>query len=137
MLQGEGIAPDLIPDAGEESQESSQPSTDHADQPRPDGSGASETEEITVWWPHGTGPFRARPEKKHFKKPGDKAFAKPREKRDGKHSGKRDGQRGDRKTFEPRKGPPPKPVRHEKPPDPNSPFAILAAMKAQMTEKES
>jgi ATP-dependent RNA helicase SUPV3L1/SUV3 len=107
-------------------------------------------EEITVWWPNGTGPFRPRPERKHFaRKPEGKTFAKPHEgQRDGKRHFKRDGHKnadhrnsgdknsGDRK-FEHRKGPPPKPERREKPMDPNSPFAVLAAMKAQMTESEN
>jgi ATP-dependent RNA helicase SUPV3L1/SUV3 len=106
---------------------------------------ATEMEEVTIWWPNGTGPFRPKPERKVFAKKDDnaKGTGRPHGKDGGKDRGKDRGKAfgrnksGDRGRSNDEKFVAAKPVRREKPADPNSPFAILAAMKAQMTEKES
>ena len=120
--------------------------------------------EIEVWWPRDTGPFRHRPERQHGQNrrpqqrrdaaPGKPAEAgeKPEgERREGgrpqrHHHGKgkhreerpegqearqeRKPRRDDRKpAFEERK------PRPEKPVDPDSPFAVLGALKAKLAGK--
>ena len=76
--------------------------------------------EIAVWWPKDTGPFRHRPETKaqHRPKPKDQ------KERPQKHDRKPANERNERRE-EPKRRP-------EKPLDPNSPFAVLGALKAQM-----
>jgi ATP-dependent RNA helicase SUPV3L1/SUV3 len=106
---------------------------------------APETEEVTIWWPNGTGPFRPTPERKIFAKKDDhtKSAGRPQGENQGKDRGKDRGKgfgrtkSGDRGRSNNEKSVAAKPVRREKPADPNSPFAILAAMKAQMTEKDT
>ena len=88
---------------------------------------APEMQEIAVWWPEGMGPFKVRPPRI------DKPRAdKPFQKRDHKAA---------KKPFDkPNRKPEAKPERPhrsenkrpEKPMDPNSPFAALAALKATM-----
>ncbi len=99
-------------------------------------------EVIVVWWPNGTGPFRARPERKPDQRPDQK----PGERTHGekRHANRNsDGQKPGNKfrrakpKFDQRKSEAEKPVRKEKPLDPNSPFAVLAAMKAQMKDNQT
>jgi ATP-dependent RNA helicase SUPV3L1/SUV3 len=83
---------------------------------------APEMIDINVWWPKDTGPFRKMPERAarpEFKKR-ENADAKPRFNR--------------REKQIPREKPEPRAARPEKPLDPNSPFAALAALKAQMKQ---
>ncbi len=74
-----------------------------------------ETMEISVWWPKDMGPFRPERKKPEFKKP---EFKKPENKR----------KKFDKPKFV---KPEPKP-RPERPMDPNSPFAVLGALKSKM-----
>ena len=124
---------------------------------------AMEEVEIEVWWPKDTGPFRHRPERQREQNrhphPRREATAKPAEpggkpegeQREGRppRRGKgprrenrpeaaearserhdRNPRREDRKpAFEERK------PRHEKPADPDSPFAVLGALKAKLAGK--
>ena len=77
-----------------------------------------EKQEISIWWPKDMGPFRPERQKPAFKKTD---FKKP------------DGER--RKKFEkPKFVKPPPPPRPEKPLDPNSPFAVLSALKSRLLE---
>ncbi len=84
--------------------------------------------EIEVWWPKDTGPFRHRPEAKPQQrpqpKPVDQKERPPRSNRK-PHAKERNEHR-----EEPRRRP-------EKPMDPNSPFAILETLKAQMMGKKN
>ena len=82
--------------------------------------------EIEVWWPKDTGPFRHRPEAKPKPQPRpvDQKERPPRPNR--KHHAK---ERPERRE-EPKRRP-------EKPMDPNSPFAILETLKAQMMGKKN
>ncbi len=85
--------------------------------------GAEEVE-IEVWWPKATGPFRQRPERKPPPpkvEPIAEAERKPRFERP---------KRPDKRP--PREEPKP---RYEKPVDPDSPFAVLMALKAKMAGK--
>jgi ATP-dependent RNA helicase SUPV3L1/SUV3 len=100
--------------------------------------------EIEVWWPKDTGPFRHSQDKKHKKphhrrekpqeaaKPDGDAAPKPeqRHKRDRPH---RKPDRPAAKQDRPER-PPRKP---ERPIDPDSPFAVLGALKAQFGGKSS
>ena len=107
--------------------------------------------EIEVWWPKDTGPFRHSQDKKHKKphhrrdkpqeaakpdgdgaqKPdGDGAQKPERHKRDRPH---RKPDRAAAKQERPER-PPRKP---ERPIDPDSPFAVLGALKAQFGGKSS
>jgi ATP-dependent RNA helicase SUPV3L1/SUV3 len=93
---------------------------------------APEMQEIAIWWPEGMGPFKARPprvDKPRFEKPaGDKPF----QKRDHK-AGKKPFDKPFRKPdAKPDRPPRAENKRPEKPMDPNSPFAALAALKASM-----
>jgi ATP-dependent RNA helicase SUPV3L1/SUV3 len=85
--------------------------------------------ELDVWWPRDTGPFRPKPEARERRRPAPKAVEQiaPAERP----------KRPERKAYpknnskdRPREEPKPRP---EKPMDPNSPFAVLSALKAQMT----
>ncbi len=86
---------------------------------------APETIDISVWWPKDTGPFRKPPERA-ARPPWTENQSKPKfERRSTKpNHGK------DRKPEREQR-----PTKPEKPMDPNSPFAKLAALKAQMTGK--
>ncbi len=88
---------------------------------------ATEEIEIEVWWPRDTGPFRHREEKKkHHRRPEpvkDKTEA-PGE----KHPERPPRPRRDERPKPPERRPP----RPEKPIDPDSPFAVLSALKAKM-----
>ena len=88
--------------------------------------------EIEVWWPKDTGPFRHRaPEKRQTRaaKPPRREEG-PRPPRSVTSAMKRKPRREDRKpAFEERK------PRPEKPVDPNSPFAVLGALKAKLAGK--
>jgi ATP-dependent RNA helicase SUPV3L1/SUV3 len=87
--------------------------------------------EIDVWWPKDTGPFRrerpkqeARPQQRHKRK--DRPERKPQQ-ADG-------GSPPPSKAARPTR--PPRPERRpEKPIDPDSPFAVLGALKAQLAKK--
>jgi ATP-dependent RNA helicase SUPV3L1/SUV3 len=91
---------------------------------------ATELVETNVWWPDGMGPFRQRPPRpdrrhhqrqsreqdgaqKHFKKPQQRQHGKPAEVR------------------------PSKPRRQERPADPNSPFAVLSALRESLAKEGS
>ena len=76
--------------------------------------------EIAVWWPKDTGPFRHRPETTAHHRP----KPKDQKERPQKHDRKQANERNERRE-EPKRRP-------EKPLDPNSPFAVLGALKAQM-----
>ena len=119
--------------------------------------------EIEVWWPRDTGPFRHRPERQqHNRRPAQRRDAAPAqpaaggdkpaegERREGgrphRHHGKdkrRDdrpeGQEGrhDRKPRRDDRKPEPqeRKARPEKPIDPDSPFAVLGALKAKLGGK--
>ncbi len=105
----------------------------------------TEDAEIEVWWPRDTGPFRHRQEnkaegaKRHHRRPARPPEAatgsepKPegeRPKREGRPP-RRDHRKRD--DFTPREEV--KPVRREKPMDPNSPFAVLEALRAKLAGK--
>ncbi len=87
---------------------------------------ALEEVEIEVWWPKDTGPFRHRPEAKPKPQPRpvEQKERTPRPAR--KHHAN---ERPERRE-EPKRRP-------EKPMDPNSPFAILETLKAQMMGKKN
>ncbi len=106
---------------------------------------APEDMEITVWWPKDMGPFKTRPprpEKHHHKREArkpegeqrqDKSHDRPHGKGKKHHEGRKgEGkrQRDDKPKFEPR-------PKREKPMDPNSPFAVLGALKAAMAKTDS
>jgi ATP-dependent RNA helicase SUPV3L1/SUV3 len=122
---------------------------------------ALEDVEIEVWWPRDTGPFRHRPERQqHNRRPpprreGAAPVAEGAEKPEGerreggrphRHHGKgkpreergegRDG-RPDRKPRRDDRKPEPqeRKARPEKPIDPDSPFAVLGALKAKLGGK--
>jgi ATP-dependent RNA helicase SUPV3L1/SUV3 len=81
----------------------------------------TETVEIDIWWPKDTGPFRHKA--KQTKQPKPRGQEKPR------------GQQKPRPQRVEREAPKPafeRPRRPEKPVDPNSPFAVLGQLKAQM-----
>ncbi len=74
-------------------------------------------QEISIWWPKDMGPFR--PERKKFTPKPQGQVAKPQRKATARFAAKKP----DR----------PKPAaRPEKPIDPNSPFAVLGALKDKM-----
>ena len=108
---------------------------------------APERVDITVWWPKDMGPFRVRaprpehkPRREHHAKPLVEGETKPEgeeQKRPPRKHFDKKGKRPDKK-FERRDEKPraeqvrvEKP-RYEKPLDPNSPFAVLSALKASM-----
>jgi ATP-dependent RNA helicase SUPV3L1/SUV3 len=78
---------------------------------------ATETVEIKVWWPKDMGPFRQE-----------------RRKPDHKPDRKQHAQRPDRKPFKKPQKPErqERPQKRERPADPNSPFAVLGALKSKM-----
>ena len=87
--------------------------------------------ELNVWWPKDTGPFRKpherapRPVYKKREKPAEAADLKPK-------SNYKDKYKANRAPMPDR--PPPRLSKPEKPIDPNSPFAALAVLKAQMKQ---
>jgi ATP-dependent RNA helicase SUPV3L1/SUV3 len=90
---------------------------------------ATEEIEIDVWWPKDTGPFRrerprqdARPQ--HRPKRRDRPERKPAEAEGGRPPTK------DTRPQRPERKP-------EKPIDPDSPFAVLGALKAQLANKKT
>ena len=89
---------------------------------------ALEEVEIDVWWPRDTGPFRHRPEAKaqHRPQPKPRDQKERPQRSDRKHHPKDRNER--REELKPRP---------EKPLDPNSPFAVLGALKAQMMGKKN
>ena len=123
----------------------------------PEAAIAMDDVEIEVWWPKDTGPFRHRAEKprdnprpQHRRKPEAAAgLAAPavegqeRPKTEhprGERPPRRDfrkPQRDDRKPQRDERPPPreERKPRPEKPMDPNSPFAVLGALKAKLTAK--
>ena len=99
---------------------------------------AMEEVEIEVWWPKDTGPFRHRPDRQkeqarhkrarqnaQTKGKNDNEAAEGRSSRESRKP-KRDDARPPREERKPRP---------EKPADPNSPFAVLGALKAKMSGK--
>ncbi|MEQ1524518.1 MAG: hypothetical protein ABL936_24930, partial [Aestuariivirga sp.] len=84
--------------------------------------------EIEVWWPKDTGPFRHRPEVK----PQPRPQPRPVEQKDRPQRPARKHHANERpeRREEPKRRP-------EKPMDPNSPFAILEILKAQMMGKKN
>ncbi len=107
----------------------------------------AETDEIEleVWWPRDTGPFRHAQDKKHKKpqrrrdKPQESAKApeidgeqkRDRPKRDRSH------RKPDRAAAKQQERPERPPRKPERPIDPDSPFAVLGALKAQFGGKSS
>jgi ATP-dependent RNA helicase SUPV3L1/SUV3 len=91
--------------------------------------------EIEVWWPKDTGPFRHRAEKpkdqphRRIADAGDKKRPE-RAKRDG--APRREGRKPQREDRPPREERKPRP---ERPIDPDSPFAVLGALKAKLAGK--
>jgi ATP-dependent RNA helicase SUPV3L1/SUV3 len=80
----------------------------------------SETIEIKVWWPKDQGPFR--PERK-----------KPQHKLERPERSERPERTARKKFQKPKPSPKPeRPERRERPADPNSPFAVLSALKSKM-----
>lgn len=118
---------------------------------------AMEEVEIEVWWPRDTGPFRHRGERPQRKRPDQRSAVPeaaaaeapkaaeenqetrrpPRQDKGPRRHG-RPGGRENRPDHKPRQdggGRPPKPERAprpEKPVDPDSPFAVLGALKAKL-----
>jgi len=129
----------------EEASASGAPSTEAATAAEP----VLEEVEIEVWWPRDTGPFRHRADKvgsqhrRHATK--SKSGSEPKPEADAKNGG------GRHEHRKPRRGKPDRedraPPRGEKMPredraprgekaaDPNSPFAVLSALKAKMAGK--
>ena len=120
---------------------------------------AAEEIEVTIWWPKDMGPFKVRPprpEKRVFKPQGEQVAGEPgterprgkrhfdKNRKDGDRKPREDGKpQGDRSKYKgnrnkPRNEPPreAKPS-YEKPMDPNSPFAVLSALKAAMVKNDS
>ncbi|MCA0432261.1 MAG: hypothetical protein LCH46_03265 [Proteobacteria bacterium] len=105
----------------------------------------AELAEANVWWPEGMGPFRAqrqrpehrprqggaggRPEGQEGR--GPERHGRPHGKGEGR--GKREHERGERqeRNGKPERPRQERPKRPERPADPNSPFAVLGALKAQ------
>lgn len=104
----------------------------------PEAAAPVEMVELLVWWPRDTGPFRPRPERPQAQPPGKDPEARPPRGRDAhrpRHGGKGKPNRPPRREdsdskqeMRPRK---------EKPVDPNSPFAVLSALKAQLSQGKS
>jgi ATP-dependent RNA helicase SUPV3L1/SUV3 len=89
---------------------------------------ATEEVDLAVWWPEGMGPFKSRPPrqerpKHHLKREGEQ---KERPQKRFEKKGQRKPERSERNE---------RPPRREKPADPNSPFAVLGALKAAMTKE--
>jgi ATP-dependent RNA helicase SUPV3L1/SUV3 len=78
--------------------------------------------EIEVWWPKDTGPFRHHAPKKPHCPP----HKKPQ---------RADGAKKEPRPEKPREPVPIKPRRQEKPVDPDSPFAVLGALKERLAAK--
>ena len=85
--------------------------------------------ELDVWWPKDTGPFRPKPEAKERRRPTPKPVEQVAQTDRPKRHGRKPHPKNHGKER-PREEPRPRP---EKPVDPNSPFAVLSALKAQMT----
>ncbi len=99
--------------------------------------------ELMVWWPKDTGPFRKRPERVvHVKvetaeTPTERG---PRGKPNHRREHGKDKPKGNfkpRRNNDERDSPPPRPARVERPADPLSPFAILAALKDQLKQAKN
>jgi hypothetical protein len=84
--------------------------------------------EIEVWWPKDTGPFRHRPEAKPQPRPQPRPVEQ--KERPQKPNRKHHANERPERREEPKRRP-------EKPMDPNSPFAILETLKAQMMGKKN
>ena len=85
--------------------------------------------EISVWWPKDMGPFRVRtprPEKSQHRSKPAPAEGEKKPRRDKKFS-----------KRPPDRTPPPPKARPEKPMDPNSPFAVLGALRASLTKEKT
>ncbi len=90
----------------------------------------AEMVETNIWWPEGMGPFRhrpKRPEKQHHKHEhhGKNSGPKHHKKKAHRDHGKPDGHR------------PHKPRVPERPIDPNSPFAVLSALKEALVKERN
>jgi ATP-dependent RNA helicase SUPV3L1/SUV3 len=114
--------------ASVEQAEAEQPEADQANAESPQeetpAAPATEPEMIEVWWPKDTGPFRQKAERK--KPEAAKSSGKPRQ------DHKKHGKAGSRQKPDHRK---PRPPRPEKPIDKDSPFAVLGALKAELSKK--
>ena len=92
-------------------------------------SAAPEMIEVKIWWPKDTGPFRHHQEKpNHNHKPAREGTPGEKPERT-KHTRPKPGRKP---KFERAEKPIERPTRPEKPLDPNSPFAKLAALKELM-----
>ena len=101
--------------------------------------------EIEVWWPRDTGPFRHRPERakeqprRHGHRPTKPAGDEPRPEGEAREARpKREDRKPRREERKPERDDrrPPREERKprpEKPIDPNSPFAVLGALKAKLS----
>jgi ATP-dependent RNA helicase SUPV3L1/SUV3 len=100
----------------------------------------TEEVEIDIWWPKDTGPFRrehrkpgGRPEHRHRRK--ERAEKKSAEVGKPMPDGQPpSGGKPQHRTGKPQRSPRPE-RRIEKPIDPDSPFAVLGALKAQLAKK--
>lgn len=95
--------------------------------------------EVNVWWPKDTGPFRPKPEPKErvrpeFRKPAEGA-SEQRSRPPRKDHAPKDFKGRNRDKDSRRDQPAERAPKREKPMDPNSPFAVLSALRAAMTEK--
>ncbi|MBM3520321.1 MAG: hypothetical protein FJX63_06080, partial [Alphaproteobacteria bacterium] len=103
--------------------------------PPPDQAATDDLVEIEVWWPKDTGPFRRRTEKKEARPPrrdGGRRNQQKAEPEAGAGSDKPERARTEKQAprREERRRP-------EKPPDPNSPFAVLGALKEKLNAKSN
>lgn len=94
-------------------------------------------QEIQIWWPRDTGPFRRRPEQK----PAQEQPRHKKKRRQGEVNGKDPIEKrlDTKKNRDRRPNERPAPVRTkpERPVDPNSPFAVLGALKAKLAGNKS
>ncbi|MGE4251593.1 MAG: helicase-related protein [Parvibaculaceae bacterium] len=97
--------------------------------------------EIDVWWPKDTGPFRrerpkqeTRPQQQHRHRRKDRPERKPQAAEGGSRPAQAEGSSPSPKPGRPPQRPRPE-RRPEKPIDPDSPFAVLGALKAQLAKK--
>ena len=90
---------------------------------------------IEVWWPRDTGPFR-RQHQPRSHGPKDRTAAKDRPAASDRNAKDRPAKHR-RKPTEARQASPQRPPRREPQPNPDSPFAILGELKAQLAAKKN
>jgi ATP-dependent RNA helicase SUPV3L1/SUV3 len=129
----EVVAADAVAEVQAEAAADQQPEIVEASLPEPPAEAApspeSEMVETNVWWPDGMGPFRQRPkrpERQHHHKrehPAKNGANKHHKKKPHRDHGKSDDHR------------PHRPRVPERPIDPNSPFAVLSALRETLVKK--